>query len=529
MGYSTDETWKAGGSQLYVLFPIFSGLITLILMLILILYKKLQKKRRHFLKTIGTLIPVFSCTLIFEGHIVGCVKCTKPLGSNGAFFIGFILFFLFWTFIAFVSDWRLRCVLMTSFYIYTAMRAFSKDLGYHLLPTFGMLILINFEIYSKEQQKLKLIQAVMASKTHNYEWKNLVKIHFKTPLAILDTNLKPKFYNEEMGAKFGFKSENKAECGHQIVEILQNIKLNNPDFDMNTGKLGNHQHPQNFLTNTEGDTLPSISLYDLMFSAYLNSRTITELKVPDAIVNIKDNGMHLEVNIRAIPWKQKTCYMILFTDTTIHVLNSKLKELNLYKDTLLATVSHDLRSPLNAIIGTIEGIDLDPAFPGSLKGELEVAKNGCSFLMLLINDILDFCQLQNSDLRLTFMKADLKKILQDTLALVKLQAKMKHIELQLEVEEGVSNEIFTDPNRLKQILVNLLTNAIKFTNAGFVKICLNKTEYNGRPFFMFSIQDTGVGIQEKDIPKLFKLYGKLRQEDENINKYYIVILVDDFF
>jgi len=140
-----------------------------------------------------------------------------------------------------------------------------------------------------------------------------------------------------------------------------------------------------------------------------------------------------------------------------------LEETNKYKDQLLASVSHELRAPLNRNINLVESAFSSPKIPESIKETLLTpALRSSKFLLHMINDILDMCQIKEKKLRLVFNSENLKETLKNTAQLVELQAQKKGIELLLEIDSAVPKNFCTDHIRLSQIILDLVNNAIKF-------------------------------------------------------------------
>lgn len=176
---------------------------------------------------------------------------------------------------------------------------------------------------------------------------------------------------------------------------------------------------------------------------------------------------------------------------------------------LLATVAHEFRTPLNGTMLMMEASLNDDRVPADIKANyLEVSLRSLQRLMYLINDILDISQLKAQKIRINHKPVDVQKLVQDVVKVVKLQASMKGIALKYHVHSNVPNVVMSDENRMQQILINLLANAIKFTFNGSVELIVRRKECD-YSMIEFCVKDTGIGISEADQSKIFQEFEKL--------------------
>jgi len=223
-----------------------------------------------------------------------------------------------------------------------------------------------------------------------------------------------------------------------------------------------------------------------------------------------------ETKVFSLNWDGDDATVLILNDVTEHNMNLALKVADSNKDKMLAIVSHELRTPLNGILGMVSLLEKEIMHPQSLT-YLSVCKSSGKMLLNIVNSILDLGQIRNNSLRLNITKDDLYKLLREICYLFKFQFDFKQLYLKLEIAPNVPQYIITDHNRLRQVLLNLIGNAMKFTFEGGVKISV-KTDPNRHGDILFVVSDTGQGIKQEDLQgKLFKLYGRLDQINPQAN------------
>ncbi|MDR2374813.1 MAG: response regulator [Treponema sp.] len=185
------------------------------------------------------------------------------------------------------------------------------------------------------------------------------------------------------------------------------------------------------------------------------------------------------------------------------------------KSRFLANMSHEMRTPLNAIIGFAE-LELGKEHNDNIKseawGSLEKIYSSGITLLGLINDILDISKIESGKFELVPVNYDMPSLINDTVALNIVRIGSKPIVFKLDIDEKLPARLFGDELRIKQILNNLLSNAFKYTMEGEVKLKI-RCERDAEGIWMVcSISDTGMGIREEDIDKLFGEYNQVNME-----------------
>ena len=219
----------------------------------------------------------------------------------------------------------------------------------------------------------------------------------------------------------------------------------------------------------------------------------------------------LEVKLSPTFIDNKPCILALVKDTTERDMINRLKETDNYKNTLLASVSHELRTPLNCMISMQEMLKKYISEDLVLK-YLNPSINSSKLLLCLVNDILDFAQIRAGKLRQTYEEFSLQDVLRDALTLFEIQCKNRNLEIRLEWDPRIPPVFYSDPNRIRQVIVNLVGNAIKFTLKGSITL---KASYKGPRRVGISVNDTGVGIKKEDIKRIFSSFGKIINNDLN--------------
>lgn len=185
------------------------------------------------------------------------------------------------------------------------------------------------------------------------------------------------------------------------------------------------------------------------------------------------------------------------------------------KSNFLAHISHEIRTPINAVLGMDEMILTDTK-DKLIKSYAMDIKNAGKNLLSLINDILDFSKIESGKMELNNIDYDLFAVINDIDTMIKFRAEAKNLKFEVEVEPELPSLLHGDDMRIKQIITNLLTNAVKYTRKGYVKLSI-KGSYQDEEYIMLHVKviDTGVGIKPEDIDKL---YEKFQRIDEQHNR-----------
>ena len=218
---------------------------------------------------------------------------------------------------------------------------------------------------------------------------------------------------------------------------------------------------------------------------------------------------HFTIRHSTITFRDQISTAIILQDQTLFEEVKKLDEK--YQRLYLASIVHDIRTPLNGILGMLEILDQQESRKET-KTLINVALCSAKLLLFLTHDITDYSQIEAGVLSVSKERFPPTKIIDETMKLLAFSFDRKGVTLIKNLCSDDTIEIISDKNRYMQIILNLLGNALKFTFRGEVKITIEHNRIEDK--LITSVEDTGIGIKEEDLPKLFKFFGKIRENSE---------------
>jgi len=301
-------------------------------------------------------------------------------------------------------------------------------------------------------------------------------------LVILDSNLK-SLYSTQMFDKFKALKPKLFKVLVEIMKfkVLKHLELKTPNFSQKTT-----QSLEDLLQNLISTTSEA-NLY------------IKLLEKPQTILHVFRY------------FDKKSPFLILLYSLPANP-NPDLEIMIQNQSRVLSFVSHEFRTPLNCINGMLQC--LEEQVPGQIYEQyIQPALSSGKYLMNMLQDILDMTQIKAGKFSLNCIDFDLNLLLKDIFTLFQVQSKMKKIDLSFQISPTVPKIINTDPNRLKQVIINLLSNAFKYTQKGEITLICEIVNEDIK-VLKLSVQDTGLGIKDDDKPRLLKAFGKI-EDDKN--------------
>lgn len=233
---------------------------------------------------------------------------------------------------------------------------------------------------------------------------------------------------------------------------------------------------------------------------------------------------HLLVNFTRVMYRGEAALLCALLDISAQKkTEQKLREArqaadqaNKAKSTFLATMSHEIRTPLNAMIGCLELMGRSPLSAGQRR-RLEIVESSSASLLRIINDVLDVSKVEAGQLTFESIPFRCDQLLQNVRDTFAPLAEAKGLALTCDISPDVGGYFLGDPTRIRQVIANLVSNAIKFTESGHVAVRAAFVPDNERSVVQFDIADTGIGMDPSAVPTLFALYT---QADSSIHRRY---------
>jgi two-component system sensor histidine kinase/response regulator len=314
-------------------------------------------------------------------------------------------------------------------------------------------------------------------------------------IVMLDNRGKVSFWNKAAAGIFGYSEEEvMGKNFHLMIAPPRYHKAHFAAFDQfrKTGK-----------GNAVGETLELMAL----------RKDGTEFDVELSLSGIELHGEWVSIGIIRDISERKRDEQALFT------AKEEAEKANQAKSEFLAMMSHEIRTPMNAVIGMTE-LTLTTRLTDTQKDYLESVKVSAYTLLDTINDILDFSKIEAGKLELEMHDFNLREMIERTVEVIKVKAFTKNIEVLLEIDPRLPAVFTADALRIRQVLTNLISNAIKFTEKGEICISahiLGDSRVGENASVEFSVRDTGIGITPEQLDKVFSSF--VQADNSTTRKY----------
>lgn len=261
-----------------------------------------------------------------------------------------------------------------------------------------------------------------------------------------------------------------------------------------------------------------VSYDNLLMSKNFTNFTIENRDDINYTIDINNNSVSVLKTTVPIEYYGSNMYLTAIVDiSAIEEARKLAEESNRMKSEFIANVSHEIRTPMNGIIASaeiLEGMD------GTIeqKDYIAIIEQSANQLMIIINDILDLSKIESGKLIIEDIHFRTRETIESVYDQFIIKANQKKIEIINDINVNVPDDLIGDPNRLKQVLTNLIGNAVKFTSSGFVYIGVDLEKVNGAyAKLLFTIADTGVGIDKEALAGIFEPFI---QADGSITRNY---------
>ena len=198
----------------------------------------------------------------------------------------------------------------------------------------------------------------------------------------------------------------------------------------------------------------------------------------------------------------------------LNIAKEQADKANSAKTEFLSSMSHEIRTPLNAIVGFSNSLNENPKLPEEVKADVKDILTASDNLLEIVNGILDISKIEANKIEIINNEYDTKKVFDELIKLTKSRIGEKPIEFEAKIDESIPRVLYGDHVRVKQVILNLLTNAAKYTDQGKITFTVNSIIKDDIIRLIVSVEDTGKGIKTTDVNKLFNKFERL-DEDRN--------------
>lgn len=456
--------------DLYI--PILTMLITTV---IIIGEKQLQRYRTE----IFVLFIEYLNLICFIHYITGVTSSIKVYTLISSFLTFKIQFFMFK-----MNVWILLLLQFKTIAAWTLIDvntlSFTKAINFgSLIGLTTIMLYLVFWVKIRERILIVIFKYKQQIFKNEMNLKNIVET-LPDGLAVLNLNMKVKLYNKPLKDILRIPSK------QDFLDIFQRL-----------------QYIDGSRCYTEGSE--SHIYKDVLNYCESNNRQPANF----GITQIHSKFYQWKGNIST--WNNSPSLILLVRDCTAIIDLEKAKAMQIYQTAVLRSISHELKTPTSAIITANEQLMEELQALPEYRDKLNVINSSGSLLLNLINSLLDYVLINSNTFVLNKSRQSLKQILEEVISTFSVQARQKKVRLLTQLNSDIPLYIYNDGQRLKQVIINILSNAIKYTQRGCITIRMKIQEDKLKVY----IKDTGIGIPQNVLCKLFHLFGSQNDLSSN--------------
>lgn len=307
-----------------------------------------------------------------------------------------------------------------------------------------------------------------------------------------------------------------AADGILTIDSLGLVERANPAAEVMFGRAGEQIVGAHIgLLVPSYDQLPITTLSFDLEADLFTAGEVTPVGYELAGQHADGHDFPMNITVGHLPSAEEMRYVLVMRDisqqkeaeATLLAAKESAEAMSRTKSEFLANMSHEIRTPMNGIIGMTDLALEDPDVRDDTREYLEAVRTSADALLEIINDILDFSKIEAGRLELEAIDFDLRTSLDTALLPVRLRAREKGLELQCHVAQDVPPNLSGDPTRLRQVITNLVSNAIKFTDRGHVRVAVDVESRTETDVVLHgSVEDTGIGIPLQQQPRIFESF-----------------------
>ena len=436
--------------------------------------------------------------------------------------------------IKFISIFILKSVFI-SFILISENNLGYFELFYVIFISFMIMVFMFVFAYVEEIHLKEKYEFYMNLKKISKDWQNIFNNVPHGIAVFKDTNFdlmfSNKYGNDVLKINISSPQTSYFESLSDNLGELNKIGISNT-IVRNTLEIASEHRIEYSIKSTKKieNSLPEKALLNDIFRAIEANSNILGIEKSTIVYKTSEkikihsnsqNGTYEEKNfliqIKKIIFENKPKFLIVIEDNSQFELIVSLTENNEYKSKLLSSFSHELRTPLNGAMPLLKNLHDDENFKRSDSEkhyQLSIAINSLTILQMVLNDIVDYAQINSNQLQLNCTETNIKQALYECLEIISLQIKEKSISLEIFIDPKLPNKFYTDRNRFMQIILNLLRNSVKFSNnGGKIQVSTSNLDVLKNNIIVFKIQDYGVGMSLPHLGNMRKLLDNIKNEE----------------